>query len=679
MRKRREVPAGGESGMARVLSRPFMSSSFLRLHAAQAPARVRTVALACAAACLPFTVATSSAHAQTAPAQAAPAGLAQPAAAPDPDRVVITGTREPVAAGRLAGDLVVIDEEQIRASTADSVEDLLRREAGLQISRNGGPGASAGLFMRGAGVGNTLVLVDGVRIGSATLGQVEFEGLSLAMVERIEVLRGPGSSLYGADGAGGVVQIFTRRGDGQTRLGAALAAGQYGAAEGSAYASGRFGAVDAAASVSHERLDGVSATLPGHPWGIYNPDHDGFERTSAQAQLGWRVAPGHRLGLSLLRSELDAQYDSSIGWPADASPDFRNRLDNQVAALEHRADWSAAWTTTLRATAQESDLRSGADDADRFRTRRQQVEAQATWKPAAGQRLTVAYDGVTEKADTPSYQKERDNQALVLAWLGELGGAAGGTGLQLQADLRHDDNSAYGGVTTGRLGAAYEFTKGWRVRALAGTSFRAPSFNETHYPGYGVPGLEPERGRSLELGLIGRVGGVELSATAWHNRMRDLIVYTPDPADCPDDPAYEFGCAANLSDVKLQGLTLGGSAVLGAWSLRAQVDVVDAKDADSGARLNRRAAHQASLAADYTWGDWRLGAAVLQVGERSDSGWRLPQETTLDLKARWQLTREWTLEAKVLNATDVTLSPARDYQGLGRQAWLGVRYDFGGL
>ncbi|WP_374674928.1 TonB-dependent receptor domain-containing protein [Ideonella sp.] len=650
-----------------------MSSSFLRLHAAQAPARVCALALACVAACLPV----SLAH-----AQAAPAAAVQPAAAPDPERIVITGTREPVAAGRLAGDLVVIDEEQIRASTADSVEDLLRREAGLQLSRNGGPGSSAGLFMRGAGVGNTLVLVDGVRIGSATLGQVEFEGLSLAMIERIEVLRGPGSSLYGADGAGGVIQIFTRRGDGSTRVGAALAAGQYGAAEGSVHASGRFGAVDAAASLSHERLDGVSAVRPGDQWGNHHPDRDGFERSTAHAQFGWRVAPGHRLGVSAVRSELDAQYDSSEYLPpdfaADASPDFRNRLDNQVLALEHRADWSSAWATTLRTSWQESDLTSGGTQTSRFRTRRQQVEAQATWKPAAGQRLTVAFDGLSEEADTPAYQKERDNQALVLAWLGELGGAGGRPGVQLQADLRHDDNSAYGDVTTGRLGAAYEFTKGWRVRALAGTSFRAPSFNETDYPGYGVPGLDPERGRSVELGLSGRVGGVELTATAWHNRMRDLIVYTPDPADCPDDPSYAFGCAANVSDAKLQGLTLGGSAELGAWSLRAQVDVVDAKDADTGARLNRRAAHQASFGADYTWGDWRFGAAVLQVGERSDSGWRLPQETTLDLKARWQLARDWALEAKVLNATDVDLTPARDYQGLGRQAWLGVRYDFGG-
>lgn len=598
-------------------------------------------------------------------------------AAVDPERIVVTGSREPTEARRLVGDIVVIDAETIQASTADSVEDLLRREAGVLVSRNGGPGANASVFIRGAGSSNTLVLVDGVRIGSATLGQVEFEGLSLASIERIEVLRGPGSSLYGADGSGGVVQIFTRRGDGQPRLGAWLAAGQYGAGEAALNASGRFGAFDAAASLSHERLDGVSALRPGDQFGNYNPDKDGSRRTTANTQLGWHITEGQRLGLTLTQSKLDSQFDSSEYLPPnyaqDNTPDFRNKLDNEVAALEHRGVWSPAWTTTVRASAQESDLHTGGTEISRFRTHRQQVDAQATWKPLAGQRLTFAYEGVDEKADAPAYTKQRDNQALVLAYLGDV------AGLQVQADLRHDDNSAYGNVTTGRLGAAYEISKGWRLRALAGTSFRAPSFNDTDYPGYGVPTIQPERGRNIEFGVEGRWSGYELSATAWHNRVRDLIGYQPDAAQCPDDPAYMFGCAGNVANAKLQGLSLGGGAQLGDWWLRAQADFLDAKNADTGERLVRRAAHQVSLSAEYTWGAWRFGGTVLQVGARPDgAGFTLPEETTLDLKVRWQLARQWTLEAKVVNATDEDLQPVRDYQGLGRQAWLGVRYEFGG-
>ena len=131
------------------------------------------------------------------------------AAAQSTPAIVVTGTREPLASERLAADVVVIDADTVRASTADSLADLLRREAGVQISRSGGPGQSSGLFIRGAASQQSVVLVDGVRVGSATLGFAALEALSLASVERIEVLRGPGSSVYGADAVGGVVQIFT--------------------------------------------------------------------------------------------------------------------------------------------------------------------------------------------------------------------------------------------------------------------------------------------------------------------------------------------------------------------------------------------------------------------------------------------------------------------------------------
>lgn len=634
------------------------------------PARPRAaLALACA---IPAVLCCGPVHAQTAPLAAAAA------AAVDPERIVVTGAREPVAAGRLAGDLVVIDAEQIEASTADSVEDLLRREAGLQLSRNGGPGASAGLLIRGAGSGNTLVLVDGVRIGSATLGQVDFAGLSLGMIERIEILRGPGSSLYGADGAGGVVQIFTRRGDGKTRFGAWLAAGQYGAAEGSVNASSRIGDFDLAGSLSHEQLEGVSALRPGDRFGNYNPDRDGSRRTTAQALVGWRPVEGQRVGLSVVSTKLNSQYDGSEYLPPDYAPDntpdFRNKLDNQLALLEYRAQWNNDWSTTLRASTQEDDLHSGGTVIDRYRTRRQQLDAQATWRLDSDQRLTFAYEGMTEKGTSTSFAADvkTDNNALVLAWLGQLGPVS------VQADLRHDDNSDYGQVNTGRLGGKLKLDETWRLRALAGSSFRAPSFNDRYYPGYGVPGIHPERGVSMEFGVDGRWSEFDVSATAWRNRMRDLIVYESDPSACPADPAYAFGCAANVGHARLQGLTLSGGWHLGRWELRGEADFVDAKDSDTGARLPRRAAHQLSLSADYTTGAWRFGAALLQVGSRPDGGAQLPEETTLDLKLRWQFAPRWSLEARLVNATDVDLQPVRDYQGLGRQAWLGVRYAFDG-
>ena len=152
--------------------------------------------------------------------------------------VTVIASREALPLHQVTSDVVVIDEKRIRESTADSIEDLLRREAGVQLSRSGGPGHAAGILLRGASTSSTLVLIDGVRVGSATLAQVEFEAISLTQIERIEVLRGPGSSLYGADAVGGVVLITTRRGEGPASLSGRVAFGEYGSREADVSISG---------------------------------------------------------------------------------------------------------------------------------------------------------------------------------------------------------------------------------------------------------------------------------------------------------------------------------------------------------------------------------------------------------------------------------------------------------
>ncbi len=249
------------------------------------------------------------------------------------DPVIVTGTREPQPLSRSTADIVRIDADTIRDSSADSVEDLLRREAGLQVVRNGGPGQSSGYFLRGAGTSSTVVLIDGVRVGTATAGQVEFESLSLAQIDHIEVLRGPASSLYGADAVGGVIQIFTRRGEGGPRVVGNAAVGGYGSRQGDVGISGVSGAFDYAATIGRDQSRGVSAIRPNDQFGDFNPDNDGFSRTFGKPRLGYTLAPGHRIGVDVIGSRLNAQYDSAEFNPPDfipdPSPDFRNHLNDE--------------------------------------------------------------------------------------------------------------------------------------------------------------------------------------------------------------------------------------------------------------------------------------------------------------------------------------------------------------
>jgi len=594
--------------------------------------------------------------------------------------IVVTGSREPRPLDRVTADVVVIDAERIRASSADSVEDLLRREAGLQVSRNGGPGHAASVFIRGASSGNTVVLIDGVRVGSATLGQVEFESIGLSQIDRIEVLRGPGSSLYGADAVGGVIQIFTKRGEGAPRFTANGAVGGYRSHEGNVGLSGATGGFDYAASLGREKSRGVSALKPGDQFGNYNPDADGYTRDTGQFKLGFTPAAGHRIGLNVVESRLNAQYDDSeylsvAPFTQDPSPDFRNKLASSTVSLDYRGVITPNWTTTAQLAHNDDDLKSGANTVQRYRTRRDQL----TWQNAvtldASNQFLLAYEHLGEKADSDAFasQEKRSNNAVVLGYTGEFGPHV------VSADLRRDQNSAYGGETTGRLGWSMEVAKGLRVRALAGTTFRAPSFNELFYPGYGVPSVTPERGRSIELGINWRAGDTEAAATAYQNRVRDLILYEVDNSFCPADPAYQYGCARNIGRARLQGATLSGAQRFGALRISGTVDFLDAKDVDTGKRLPRRAAHQESIAVDYEVGKWRFGGALLAVGARPDGSATLGSYATVDLSARWRVAKQWQLEAKLLNATDRQYEPARDYQPLGRQAWIGVRFDSKGI
>lgn len=593
--------------------------------------------------------------------------------------VVVIATREPVPLDQVTADVVVIDAQRIRDSAADSVEDLLRREAGVQLSRTGGPGHSAGIFIRGASSQSTLVLVDGVRIGSATLGQVSFDAISLAQIERIEVLRGPGSSLYGADAVGGVVRITTRRGDGPTSVSGRVAAGEYGSKEGEVSIGGAGGGFDYTASFSRESSDSVSALRVGDRFGNHNPDRDGYSRHTAQVRLGYTVAPGHRVALSLVDARLRSQYDASQFAPPDyaqdPSPNFRTRLDTQVVALSYDGVISPVWTTRVQLAHNADESLDGADFPERFTTRRDQYTWQNAFTLDARQQIVAVLERLEERAQASAFssQEQRHNDSLGLGYSGKFGAHL------LSADVRRDDNSVYGGKTTGRLGYGYDIGYGLTARALAGTTFRAPSFNDLFYTGYGVDTIRPERGRSVEIGLNWLSGDSNASVTVYRNRVRDLIAYEPDRSFCPADFSYDFGCARNINRARLQGATLTAGHRIGPLSLRATVDLLNAKDERSGARLDRRARHQETLSADYQIDAWTVGATLVTLGNRPDGGQRLGGYSTLDLQARWRFTSQWQLEAKVLNVGDRDVEPARDYRALGRQAWIGLRYSGIGL
>ena len=602
--------------------------------------------------------------------------------------VVVTATREAQPLADSVSDVVLIDGDRLHASGLHSVEDALQRYAGLQLARNGGPGQSAGYFLRGVGASGVVVLVDGVRVGSATLGQTQFGAMDLAQLERIEVVRGPASGLYGADAVGGVINLITRRGQGAPKLSAHLAVGGYGGRQAGADISGAaatgLGQLDYAVSVGREQNRSESALRPDDPNGYYNPDRDGFRRTVGTVNLGLTPVAGHRMGLVAAQSKLNAQYDSAT-WDAatgqsNALQDFRNRLTTRTAALDYRGKMSDRWTTSLQLGAAEDDAKSGAASPDRYRTVRRQFIWQNALQLQPGQQLVLGWEYLHEKVTAASYattgvngegaqpdHRRRHNQGLLAGYTGQFG-----TGTDVQASVRYDHNSAYGNNTTGSLGATQALTQKLKLRAQVGTSFRAPTFNDLYFPNYGVSSLKPEKGRSAELGLLWQAPGTRASVTAYRNKVRNLIGYDPDTTGTTC-PAGYFGCAANTDRATLKGATFQTMHDWQRVRLSAEFDFLDAKDDATGKRLNRRAAHQHSVAADYLGAGWTAGATLTRVGARPDGTVRLGSYAVLDLRARWEVDPRWTLEASLLNAADKDVEPVRGYQGLGRQFWLGAR------
>ncbi|ENO86650.1 TonB-dependent receptor domain-containing protein [Thauera linaloolentis] len=574
------------------------------------------------------------------------------------EAVVVTATRQQQRADETLASVDVITREQIERAGHSTLTDLLAAQPGIQISSNGGPGANTGIFIRGANSGHTLVLVDGMRIGSATSGQPALEVIPTELIERVEILRGPASALYGSDAIGGVIQIFTRKGEaglypsvragvGTERsytLGASLAGGQ--------------DRLRYSVSAGRERTDGFNVRK--NPSTVADRDRDGFHNDylSASASLGLR--DDDEIGLTLFHSEGRNWYDSDN--------EFNSRVDKglDTAGIYLRNKLADGWVSTLRLGYSEdrSHSRGSSAPVDRFDTE----QTQFAWQndiSLGGGLLLAAVEHLEQRIDTTG-TFDRDTRRVdsaLLGWGGQFGKH------HLQVNARHDDDSQFGGKTTGLLAYGYQILPEWRVRGSVGTAFKAPTFNDLYFPLAcfppfgcfgGNPDLKPEESLNREIGVVWERGGLQMSATYYNNRVKNLIQWgsTPD----------------NVGKAKLEGLEWGVSATVADYRVRATVDLLDAKDEDSGERLVRRARRAASLGIDRSAGKWSWGAEWRGQSEREDGGERLGGYGIVNAWVHHALTPALRLELRANNVFDKDYTLARNFATAGANAFVALRY-----
>ncbi len=578
------------------------------------------------------------------------------------DALVVTATRSLQPGARTLRDAIVITREDLEAAGGLSLAEVLLRRAGVEYRATGGPGQPTGLFMRGAGTAQTLVLIDGLRAGSATVGTTSIENIPIEMIERIEVVKGPMSSLYGSDAIGGVVQIFTRGRKVPHLFGAA----GYGEDNDWRVSAGLASVVtdtQVAFSAGLRKVDAPSATNPRNGFS-YNPDRDPHENAYTNFSYSQRFWQGETIGVSAFATRGKTHFDSG---PATDDVNDQTILGVRVFSASQFMPW---WSSRLSFGHGRDELETSGSFPDRFETRQDQASWINEFSTGAGTLVagleTVRQTVLGNEQSTRFSTDSRDTNSAFVA-LNENWGAQ-----RFEASFRRDDDDQFGARNTGSASYGMDWPGLGLLSGTYGEGFRAPSFYDLYGPTTDFyvpnPNLRPERSKSTEVALASFPGGTwQWRITAFDNRLEDLIAYV--------EPTVE-----NIRRARIKGVEATAQTTwLGArW--RASVTGQRPRDDDTGLRLQGRAELFGSLDASRRWGSWTAGFTVVASGDRFDSttessASRLPGYATLDARVRYAIDKNWAAELGATNLFDKRYESAVGYDAPRRSVFLKVTFD----
>lgn len=581
-----------------------------------------------------------------------PAGLAQQL-----DEMVVTATRTPVPVTNLNVPIIVISREDIARSLATDVGDLLAEHVGVEVARTGGPGQPAAVFIRGANSDHTIVLVDGVRVNPGTIGGAPIQNISPEMIERIEIVKGPRSTLYGTDAIGGVINIFTRA-DANRGLAASVSTGRYGTrtvhGDGGMQSGARG---NLGFSVSDTRSDGFPA-LAG------STDPRGYRNLSANLAGSYQASDALTLSARGWRARGNSEYSDFFAAPVDE--DFTN------AAYSLEARWQPSKARAARLTlSQAQDDIAQRQSSDYVRTHRNTLDAQTDWQ-VGPQQFTFGALLTRESAQALSFGLPFDvTTAVNMGYVQDQ--ITYGPNAALLA-VGYTQHQTFGHQLTWNAEYGRSFAPGTRVSLAAGSAFHAPDATDRYGFG-GNPQLRPELSRQLELTLHQPLGSHhELWTSLFENRIDDLINYVV------TDPLTFAGRNENIDRARIRGVEIGYRYQGARWRLRAEAAFNDPRDRDTGAPLLRRARSSWVVALERRSGRLELGANASRSGRRHDVGFpaavALPPYTLLNLSAAFAFNARWSLQARLDNALDERYQLAYGYNSARRSLIVASRYRF---
>ncbi|MGE0638770.1 MAG: TonB-dependent receptor [Thermoanaerobaculia bacterium] len=568
--------------------------------------------------------------------------------------VTATATVEPVRDVPTTVDVVTMQE--ITDRRVDQAIDLLRTVAGVDVVQSGSRGKATSLFLRGTNSSHTLVLWNGIELNDPYLGGFDWSTLALDGVERVEVVKGPYSALYGSNALGGVVQLVTAAGNG-TRGGHLRAEA----------GSNEFLRGGAAARFA---LGGATFDLAGHlRRGEGEVDNDDYDGDGVDLVVDAPLGESIRLG-ALVRSG-----SSEIGVPFDftgaPSPDRRQSFDSLSLSVPFSlVGTRQSFDAAIERTETDLELRDSADPfaASRAEAARSRGRLASRFRVRDSLAVTVGGDWDRQEVTSadafgPGLESEQQEDWSLF---GQLSWTPSASGLRIDAGLRRDDNDVFGAETSLRAAVAWAPLAGLRLRAGYGEAFRAPSLADLYYPGFGNPDLQPERSESVELGLDGESGPIHYSVALFQNDLDNLIEFD-----------FATFLPMNLGRARARGIeasagwrtTLVDATLAATW--------LDGENLETGGPLLRRPREKSSLTLLVHPGRWTVGGVVRHVGSRTDFGdVDLDAYTALDLSLSTRLGERWEPFVRVDNVTDEEYEEAAGFPapGIAFAAGLDVRF-----
>ena len=593
------------------------------------------------------------------------------------ENIIVTGTRIPTQISESLSAVTLFQRADIERLQASDLFDLMSHVPGSSLVRNGGRGSSTSMSLRGNQSDHTLFLMDGVRIGSATTGGAALAAINLSTVQRIEIIRGPKSNLYGADAIGGVVNIITRKTELSRVLNVEAGFGSNGTQDTTILLGANGDKYSLTAVVNHLDTDGIDNTES--KAGI-NGDDDGFTKDSMAINYQYQVTDRALWKVTYNQNDTEADYDNncSIGsWPNSSPVDCDIYSSGEVSALASTMDMniSEQWQTSFQIgqtldegseRARNIDL-STTNNGGKFNTKKTEATWVNTLGLAAGQALMLGLDYQKEEVDSSTVYNEesRENSAGFAQFQTQLGAVDTNLG------VRYDDNEQFGSHTTVSFLAGIDLSETLRLVGSFGEGFKAPTFNDLYYPGFGNASFVPEESKNIEIGLNADLGNVSATLALFNNNIENLIQYNS--ATFASDQTAE---------VEITGLEFNVNTEVSGWTLSLSGAVIDPENKSNGKLLRRRAEQSMMFDAGTTLNGVAIGVSVRSESHRYDDAAntvRLGGYTTTAMRASYRINDNWLVKARVNNLTDknyVTASSFSlgNYMSLGREAMITVAY-----